>query len=282
MQDIVTIFVYTFWIGVFCAVVYTAIDTPLRPVQNWIASWRDSFVYAYRFYWVALFIAAVFLTFPWLKFLVVRHWSALGTALLIVTAAWRPVAGGIRALIALRIHDWAALDVIDRDHARYQPNRRREIWSAAIGAGVVVVTLALTAVSVKLVPLLPGPWAPLGRLVNDLLMELAFAVLSLIRPCLSLGARRPIHAALVAFSRRPVGFFVWITIINIPAKVAEFAADVLAPVGGRAALYFLAQFALVLFKVFNFIAYEMTTLRMVQDLSLAPEEDFRVGVDESL
>ena len=45
---------------------------------------------------------------------------------------------------------------------------------------------------------------------------------------------------------------------------------------------FLAQFALVLFKVFNFIAYEMTTLRMVQDLSLAPEEDFRVGVDESL
>ena len=149
------------------------------------------------------------MTFPWLKFLVVRHWSALGTALLIVTAAWRPVAGGIRALIALRIHDWAALDVIDRDHARYQPNRRREIWSAAIGAGVVVVTLALTAVSVKLVPLLPGPWAPLGRLVNDLLIELAFAVLSLIRPCLSLGARRPIHAALVAFSRRPVGFFVW-------------------------------------------------------------------------
>ena len=37
-----------------------------------------------------------------------------------------------------------------------------------------------------------------------------------------------------------------------------------------------------LFKVFNFIAYEMTTLRMVQDLSLAPEEDFRVGVDEKL
>ena len=88
--------------------------------------------------------------------------------------------------------------------------------------------LAVTAASSKLVPLLPGPWAPLGRLVNDLLMELAFAVLSLIRPCLSLGARRPIHAALVAFSRRPLGFFIWITIINIPVKLAEFALDVLS------------------------------------------------------
>jgi len=117
MQDIVTIFVYTFWIGVFCAVVYTAIDTPLRFVQNWIASWRDSFIYAYRFYGVTLCIAAVFSTFPWLRFLIVRHWGALGTALLIVSGAWRPIAGGIRAIIALRIHDWAALDVIDRDHA---------------------------------------------------------------------------------------------------------------------------------------------------------------------
>ena len=282
MQDIVTIFVYTFWIGVVCAVVYTAIDTPLRPVQNWIASWRDSFIYAYRFYGVTLCIAAVFLTFPWLRFLIVRHWGALGTALLIVSGAWRPIAGGIRAIIALRIHDWAALDVIDRDHARYQPNWRREIWSAAIGAGVVLAMLAVTAASSKLVPLLPGPWAPLGRLVNDLLMELAFAVLSLIRPCLSLGARRPIHAALVAFSRRPLGFFIWITIINIPVKLAEFALDVLFPVGGRAALYFIAQFVLVLFKIFNFIAFEMTTLRMVQDLSLAPQEYFKVGVDESL
>ena len=282
MQDIVTIFVYTFWIGVFCAVVYTAIDTPLRPVQNWIASWRDSFIYAYRFYGVTLCIAAVFVTLPWAQ---VPYRASLGRArdgALDPDRGVAPIAGGIRAIIALRIHDWAALDVIERDHARYQRNWRREIWSAAIGAGVVLAMLAVTAASSKLVPLLPGPWAPLGRLVNDLLMELAFAVLSLIRPCLSLGARRPIHAALVAFSRRPLGFFIWITIINIPAKLAEFALDVLFPVGGRAALYFIAQFFLVLFKIFNFIAFEMTTLRMVQDLSLAPEEYFRIGVDENL
>jgi hypothetical protein len=282
MQDLVTIFQYTFWIAVFCAVIYTAIDTPLRPVQNWVGSWRDSFTYAFRHYRVALCIAPVYFIFPCLKFFIIRHWGELGTTLLWVAGVWQVIAGGVLAVIALRIHHWAGLEDFDRDRARYEPNRRREIWAAAIGIGVVVFMLTTTVASVKLVHHLPKAWTPLGVLFNDSLRALAFAVLSLIRPCLSLGARRPIHAALIGFSRRPLGFFLWITALSVPGILAQLAADSLAPVSAKAALFFTSRLALTAFQTFNFIAFEMTTLRMVQDLSFAREEDFRVGVDESL
>jgi hypothetical protein len=281
MQDLVTIFQYTFWIAVFCAVIYTAIDTPLRPVQNWVGSWRDSFIYAFRYYRVALCIAPVYFIFPCLKFFIIRHWGELGTTLLWVAGVWQVIAGGVLAVIALRIHHWAGLEDFDRDHARYEPNRRRELWAAAIGIGVVVVMLTTSIVSLKLVRLIPGPWMPLGSVCHDLLRALAFAALSLIRPCLSLGARRPIHAALIGFSRRRLGFFLWITALTIPVRFAEFATDILVPANAMAAAYLASRLALTAFQIFNFIAFEMTTVRMVQDLALAPEGRFNLGVEET-
>ena len=149
MEDLVTIFVYCFWIAAFCAVVYTAIDTPLRPVQNWSASWRDSFGYAFRHYGLALIVALALFISPLLDFLLGRFGRLDPSAFVEVKLVWHLIASGILAFIAVRVHYWAALDVFDRDHAPpYAPNRQIELWAGVIGIGVVfvifVISLALT------------------------------------------------------------------------------------------------------------------------------------------
>ena len=50
--------VYAFWIGLICAVIYTAIDSPIRPVQNWLSGWKDGFGFPLRF-WVVTFVIAI-------------------------------------------------------------------------------------------------------------------------------------------------------------------------------------------------------------------------------
>ena len=282
MQDIVTIFQYTFWIAVFCSVIYTAIDTPLRPVQNLIASWRDSFIYAFRHYRVALCITLVYLLGPCLDFFLGLYGGMNRARLIELAAVWQMFAAGILAVIAVRVHFWAGLDVFEREHARYEPNRRREIWAAAIGIGVVFITLTAAVALGAFLRIVPARWLPIGALLSNSLRTLVFAVLSLIRPCLSLGARRPIHAALIGFSRRPLGFFLWITVLGVPAVFAEYAISSFVEASADPLPFWSARLAMTSFQVVNFIAFEMTTLRMVQDLSLAPEEDFRLGVDESL
>ena len=38
----------------------------------------------------------------------------------------------------------------------------------------------------------------------------------------------------------------------------------------------------LLFGILNYLAFEITTLRMVRDLAATPHEDFAIGVDEHL
>jgi len=61
MIDIVDIFVYSFWIGLLCAVIYTAIDSPIRPVQNWVSGWQDAFRFPLRF-WIVTFLIALIIS----------------------------------------------------------------------------------------------------------------------------------------------------------------------------------------------------------------------------
>jgi len=39
-------------------VIYTAIDSPIRPVQNWLSGWKDGFGFPLRF-WVVTFVIAI-------------------------------------------------------------------------------------------------------------------------------------------------------------------------------------------------------------------------------
>jgi len=282
MEDIVTILVYSFWIGAICAMIYTAIDTPLRPVQNWSASWRDCFIYAFRHYWIALCVALVFLVAPSLDFFLSRFGGVGRNTLILVAVAWQLLAAGILAAIAVRIHYWAGQDVIERDHTPFEPNWRREIRAAAIGVGVLLVMLGSVVVLAVFLHLFPKSWLPIGDVLGDSVRALAFSVLSLIRPCLSLGARRPIRAAAIGFSRRPLGFFLWITALAVPALLVELATQSSAQASADALSFWGSRLALVSFQIFNYIAFEMTTLRMVQGLSFVPQERFELGFDESL
>ena len=283
MEDIVTIFVYSFWIAAACALIYTAIDTPIRPVQNWLTSWRDSFGYAYRHHRLTLWIALVYLISPCLDFIFGRHNRMEPNTFVEMKMAWQLIAAGILAFMAVRIHYWAALDVFDRDHAPpYEPVHGREFWAALIGSSVVVVIFVISLGLTLALAFCPQAWLPLGGVLGDSLRALAFSVLSLIRPCLSLGAPQPIRAAVIAFSRRPLGFFLWVTAVCLPAMLMQsLLADSFVLIGTPSLFFWGSRLALALFQIFNYIAFEMTTVRMVQDLSIAPEERFDLGVAET-
>lgn len=283
MINVVDLAVYAFWIGLACAVVYTAIDSPMRPVQNWLSSWQDSFGYPLRFWIVSLVVLLIFAAAPSLDFLMRRQLRLDTSTIKTLTTTWQVISGGLLAVIAVRVHQWAALHPFDRDRGpfRYAANRRRELWAAAIGAAVVLIMFGLVGGLTALVIKLPREWIPLGGALMPWLRALVFAPLAIIRPCLSLGARRPLRTALIGFSRRPLSFFIWISIIGWPLLFAQFAADIFS----RSAEVVTPKFwgvqgALLLFNLFNYLAFEMTTLRFVRDLAKTPHEDFEVGVDE--
>ncbi|HTO78548.1 MAG TPA: hypothetical protein VMJ31_02095, partial [Methylocystis sp.] len=123
----------------------------------------------------------------------------------------------------------------------------------------------------------------LGGWLMPWVRALVFAPLAIIRPCLSLGARRPIRSAFIGFSRRPLAFFIWISIIGFPAFFADFAAEIFAKKAAVGTPMFWGLLGgRVLFGMFNYLAFEITTLRMVRDLAQLPSEDFQIGVDERL
>jgi fumarate reductase subunit D len=287
MINIVDVFVYAFWIGLICGVVYTAIDSPIRPVQNWLSGWGDGFGFPLRFWVVTFIIALIFAATVSLEFLLKNQLRLDSTKVKALTVAWQVISGGLLAFIAVRIHQWAKLHRFDhnrdRGRFRYVANRRREFWAMAIGAAVVLIMFGLGEGMIALIMKLPKEWMPLGGWLMPWVRALVFAPLAIIRPCLSLGARRPIRSAFLGFSRRPLAFFIWISIIGFPAFFADFAAEIFAKkavvgtpmfwglLGGR-----------TLFGMFNYLAFEITTLRMVRDLAQTPSEDFQIGVDERL
>ena len=287
MIDIVDVFVYTFWIGLLCALIYTALDSPIRPVQNWVSGWQDAFRFPLRFWIVTFLIALIIASSLGLEFLLahqIRFGSAQVRAFLVTGQV---VSGGLLAFIAVRVHQWAALHPFDRNRDRgrfrYVANRRGELWAMAIGAAVVLITFGLGEGMTALVLKLPKEWIPLGGALIPWTRWLAFALLAIIRPCLSLGARHPIRSAFIGFSRRPLSFFIWITIIGFPALFAEFAASIFAthaPTGTW--MFWTLLGGRLLFGILNYLAFEITTLRMVRDLAATPHEDFAIGVDEHL
>jgi len=287
MIDIVDVIVYAFWIGLICAVIYTAMDSPIRPLQNWLSGWRDAFGFPLRFWILTFLIALIFAASLSLELVLKSQLWLSSAKVKALTVAWQVISGGLLAFIAVRVHQWAKLHPFDRNRDRgrfrYLANLRREFWAMAIGAAVVLIMFGLgeglTALALKL----PKEWAPLGGALIPWVRALVFAVLTIIRPCLSLGAHRPIRSAFIGFSRRPLSFFIWISIIGFPALFADFAADIFSKkavvgtpmfwglLGGRA-----------LFGIFNYLAFEITTLRMVRDLAQTPQEDFAIGDDERL
>jgi hypothetical protein len=287
MIDIVDVFVYAFWIGLICAVIYTAMDSPIRPLQNWLSGWGDAFGFPLRFWILTFLITLIFAASLSLEFLLKNQLWLGSSKVRTLTVAWQAISGGLLAFIAVRIHQWAKLHPFDRNRDRgrfrYLANLRREFWAMAIGAAVVLIMFGLGEGLTALVLKLPKEWLPLGGALIPWVRALVFAVLAIIRPCLSLGAHRPIRSAFIGFSRRPLSFFIWISIIGFPALFADFAADIFSKkavvgtpmfwglLGGRA-----------LFGIFNYLAFEITTLRMVRDLAETPQEDFAIGEDERL
>ena len=287
MIDLVDVFVYAFWIGLICAVIYTAIDSPIRPVQNWLSGWKDGFGFPLRFWVVTFVIAIIFAASASLDFLLKNQLRLDSTKVKTLTVAWQVISGGLLAFIAVRIHQWARLHPFDRSRDRgrfrYVANRRREFWAMAIGAAVVLIMFGLGEGMVALVMKLPKVWMPLGGWLMPWVRALVFAALTIIRPCLSLGARRPIRSAFVGFSRRPLAFFIWISIIGFPAIFADFAAEIFAKKAAVGTPMFWGLLGgRTLFGVFNYLAFEIATLRMVRDLAQTPSEDFQIGVDERL
>lgn len=287
MIDIVDIFVYSFWIGLLCAVIYTAIDSPIRPVQNWVSGWQDAFRFPLRFWIVTFLIALIISASLGLEILLANQIRFGSAQVKVFLLAWQVISGGLLAFIAVRVHQWAALHPFDRNRDRgrfrYVASRRREFWAMAIGAAVVLITFGLGEGVTALVLKLPKEWIPLGGALIPLVRWIAFAVLAIIRPCLSLGARHPIRSAFIGFSRRPLSFFIWITIIGFPAFVADFAAGSFARHALPGTWMFWALLGgRLLFGILNYLAFEITTLRMVRDLAATPHEDFAIGVDEHL
>ncbi len=287
MVNVVDFVVYAFWIALVAGVIYTAMESPIRPLRNWLSSWRDSFGYPLRFWVVALVILLIFVAGQGLDFLLKRQLRLDSTTVKTLTVSWQVVSGGLLAFIAVRIHQWAALHSFDRARDRgvfrYARNFRRELWAMAIGAAVVLIMFGLDTGMVALVIKLPKEWIPLGATLMPWLRALVFAPLAIVRPCLSLGARKPVRSAFIGFSRRSLSFFIWISIIGFPAFFAQFAAEIF----GKSAIvgtpkFWSVQAGLVLFNIFNYLAFEMTTLRFVRDLAKRPSEDFQVGVDENL
>jgi len=147
----------------------------------------------------------------------------------------------------------------------------------------VLIMFGLGEGMIALVMKLPREWMPLAAWFMPWVRALVFAMLALIRPCLSLGARRPVRSAFIGFSRRPLSFFIWVTIIGFPAVFADFAAEIFAKKAVVGTPWFWGLLGgRTLFGIFNYLAFEITTLRMVRDLALTPQEDFAIGVDERL
>ena len=287
MFDIVDIVVYAFWIGLICAVIYTAMDSPIRPLQNWLSGWRDAFGFPLRFWILTFLIALIFAVTVSLDFLLKDRLRLDSTKIKMITVAWQVISAGLLAFMAVRIHQWAKLHPFDRNRDRgrfrYVASRLREFWAMAIGAAVVLIMFGLDTGMVALIIKLPREWIPLSAALMPWVRALVFAPLAIIRPCLSLGARKPIRSAFIGFSRRALSFFLWISIIGWPLGFAQFAGEIFsksAVVGTPK--FWSVQVGLVLFNIFNYLAFEMTTLRFVRDLAKKPSEDFQVGVDERL
>ncbi len=287
MINVVDFVVYAFWIALVAGVIYTAIESPIRPLQNWLASWRDGFGYPLRFWIVALVILLIFAAGQGLEFLLKRQLRLDSALVKTLTVSWQVVSGGLLAFIAVRVHQWAALHPFDlnrdRGRFRYVRNLRRELWATAIGAAVVLIMFGLDTGMIAIVIKLPKEWIPLGAAAMPWVRALVFAPLALIRPCLSLGARKPVRSAFIGFSRQALAFFLWISIIGWPLGFAQFAGEIF----GKTAVvgtpkFWGVQVGLVLFNIFNYLAFEMTTLRYVRDLAKTPHEDFAVGADERL
>lgn len=283
MANLVDLMVPPFWVGVICSVFYTAIDSPLRPVQSWILSWRNAFSYPIKHYFVGLLILLIFLMSPTLDFLFGKYLRLPAWMLLSVAWGWQALAAGMLGFLAVRLHFEALEDDPVVKRAAYAANRRREWWAFAIAVGAFLALLGANFGLAFLASLLPRAWQPLGFTLNGWLRALIFVPLALIRPALSLGARKPVRSAFVGFSRRPVSFLIWVSALGVPAIFAKFAMESFVRPGNFApAPFWISHGLLSVFNLLNFIAFEMTTFRMTRNLSWAPKENFEVGRDENL
>jgi hypothetical protein len=283
MANLVDLFVPPFWVGVICTVFYTAIDSPLRPVQSYFLSWKNAFSYMGRHYVVGLVLLLVFLVSPTLDFVFGKYLRLPGWQLMVAAWAWQALAAGILGFLAVRLHYYAFQDDPFAKRSPYVSDRRREWWAFGIGLVAFLLLLGANFGFAFLASLAPKIWLPLAHAASGWLRAVLFVPLALMRPCLSLGARRPIRSAFVGFSRRPISFLIWISALGVPAIFAKFAMESFVRPGNFAATpFWTAHAALVAFNVLNFIAFEMTTFRMARNLSWVPSEDFEVGRDQSL
>jgi len=285
MANLVDIIVPALWVGGICSVFYTAIDSPLRPLQSWVLSWRNAFAYPTKHYFVALFILTIFLVSPTLDFVFGKYLRVPGWILLSAAWSWQALAAGLLGFIAVRVHYEALEDDPVVKRKPYAANRRREWWAFAIGVGGSLALLGANFGLAFLASPLPKAWQPLGFTFNGLVRHaLLFVPFAIIRPVLSLGANRPVRSAFVGFSRRPVSFLIWISAVgSIPPWFANYAMESFVRPGAFAlGPFWISHALLAVFNLLNFLAFEMTTFRMVRNLSWAPKENFEVGRDESL
>jgi hypothetical protein len=293
MPNLVDLLLPPFWVGVACAVVYTAIDSPVRPVQSIVKSWNNAFAYVLEHYAVALVALSIFLVMPLLNFFVsgyLAQFSAFDRELLlgpsdwqlmVLGVGWQALAAGLLGFVALRLHfDASAIDDLYAEPPPDVFNRRCAVWAFGAGVGVYLALIVADYGFNQFVELLPMDWQPLGGTVTFWVRALLSAMLALVRPTLSLGAREPFRGAFEAFAKRPIVFLIWISALSVPLGVAEFAKDCFIEPGDLEATSFWAgNGCLAVFSVLNYIAYEMTTFRMLRNLFLETEVEYGFGAE---
>ena len=267
MEAFLDLLTLALWLAAAFCVIYTALGSPIRPVQSLAKGWQGAFRLLSCDPRTAFLLLGLFCVAPVLEFLFARVLPLSPPILFAAGFAWQAITAGAIAFIAVRLHQSVLAGTITRS----EPSRRRLIWATIYGVAVFLMLLLCNFGFALLTSFLPGKLSPIGNEASWMLRSLIFVPLALVRPAQSLGDERPMRAAFVAVFQRPISFIVWITSLSVPMLLAKLVVHGFVRPDDMSPLpYFGGHAALALFSVFNCAAYEMTTVRMLRNLRRRP------------
>jgi hypothetical protein len=271
MEAFLDLLTIPLWLGAAFGVIYTALESPIEPVQSLFKSWKGAFQLLSCDLKTVMLLFGLFCVAPLLEFLFIRVLPLRPPILLAAGLTWQAITAGAIAFIAVGLHQSVLAGTI----RRVEPTRQRLIWATIYGVAVFLTLLLCNFGFALLSRLLPRALLPIGNEANWMLRSLMFVPLALIRPAQSLGDERPPSAAFAAVFERPISFIVWITSLSVPMLLAKLVVNsVVRPDDMSPLPYFGGHLALALFSVFNCAAFEMTTMRLLYNLRRRPASYF--------
>ena len=278
MEAFLDLLTLPLWLGAAFCVIYTALESPLEPVQSLFKGWKGAFQLISFDRRTVFLLFGLFCVAPVLEFLFIRVLPLRPPILLGAGFTWQAITAGAIAFIAVGLHQSVLAGTI----RQFEPTRRRFIWATIYGVAVFLALLLCNFGFALLSSLLPRALLPIGNEANWMLRSLIFVPLALVRPAQSLGDKRPLRAAFAAVFERPISFIVWITSLSIPMLLAKLVVSSVVRPGDMSPLpYFGGHAALALFSVFNCAAFEMTTLHLLYNLRRRPVSYFDTDETEA-